>query len=109
MRFEYYSLLFTASSLLLISLTSGGELVPNTTVDKNERIHFMKKLSGAACAYTASWLAHINLFRRTTWYVSFSRNYCTPPILLLRTVPILSFATLKITLLSICNQMTKMT
>ena len=81
MRFEYYSLLFTASSLLLISLTSGGELVPNTTVDKNERIHFMKKLSGAACAYTASWLAHINLFRRTTWYVSFSRNYCTPPTL----------------------------
>lgn len=33
------------------------------------RIYDMTKCSGAGCPYTASWLAHINLVRRLTWYL----------------------------------------
>lgn len=35
----------------------------------DSRIYSFKKIHGASCAYTASWLADINLFRRVTWYL----------------------------------------
>jgi hypothetical protein len=42
--------------------TEGGE-----QDDKNEVYYFKKMSAASSCAYTASWLAHINLFRRVTW------------------------------------------
>ena len=36
---------------------------------EDRRIYDFKKVGGAGCPYTASWLAHINLYRRITWYL----------------------------------------
>ena len=33
------------------------------------RIYHFKKCGGAGCPYTASWLVHINLFKRANWLV----------------------------------------
>ena len=33
------------------------------------RVYNMKKCKGAGCPYTASWLAHINLYRRVGWFL----------------------------------------
>lgn len=41
----------------------------NTTEDTQERVYFMKKCGGAGCPYTASWLAHINLYRKIPWWL----------------------------------------
>ena len=34
-----------------------------------KRIYSFKQVGGAGCPYTASWLAHVNLYRTITWYV----------------------------------------
>lgn len=33
------------------------------------RVYHMKKCKGAGCPYTASWLSHINLYRRVGWFL----------------------------------------
>ena len=37
--------------------------------DSQERVYFMKKCGGAGCPYTASWLAHINLYKKIPWWL----------------------------------------
>ena len=34
-----------------------------------ERIYGLKKCSGSGCPYAASWLAHVNLYRRIPWWL----------------------------------------
>ena len=34
-----------------------------------KRIYSFKQVGGGGCPYTASWLAHVNLYRAITWYV----------------------------------------
>lgn len=40
----------------------------NATTD-DARIYDMKKCHGAGCPYTASWLNHINLYRKANWWL----------------------------------------
>eukprot|EP01040_Poterioochromonas_malhamensis_P022469 gene22469-27344_t len=37
------------------------------------RIYFLKRVNGAGCPYTASWLVHINLYRKVTWYLDITK------------------------------------
>lgn len=37
--------------------------------ETEERVYSMKKCSGSGCPYTASWLAHVNLYRRIPWWL----------------------------------------
>lgn len=42
--------------------------VVNSVIDENideERIYYVKRVAGAGCPYTASWLIHINLYSKT--------------------------------------------
>ena len=43
----------------------------NTTssFDDEARIYHMKKCFGAGCPYTASWLNHVNLYRKAHWWL----------------------------------------
>lgn len=36
-------------------------------VNDERRIYDFRKVGGAGCPYTASWLANINLYRRIVW------------------------------------------
>ena len=66
------------SQLFLLLLFIGHTMTSNSAVensmvdggaqDNESKVYYFKKMSGATCAYTASWLAHVNLFRRVTWY-----------------------------------------
>ena len=50
--------------------TNASYLTSSFPVDVNEeRIYDMKKCKGSGCPYTASWLVHINLYKKTTWYL----------------------------------------
>lgn len=42
------------------------------TVDQ-KRVYFLKKVNGPGCPYTASWLIHIDLYRRVTWYLDITK------------------------------------
>ena len=53
------------ANLLLLWLAKGSET--NNTISSGPRIYFLKRCSGAGCPYTASWLAHVNLYRRIPW------------------------------------------
>ena len=66
----------TTLSLLLLYVVHALSSIPAIKKNKTEggeqddinKVYYFKKMSAAAsCAYTASWLAHINLFRRVTW------------------------------------------
>lgn len=41
----------------------------NNTIKEDPRIYDLTKCAGAGCPYTASWLSHVNLYRRLTWYM----------------------------------------
>ena len=53
------------ANLLLFWFAKGSET--NNTNNGGPRIYFLKRCSGAGCPYTASWLAHVNLYRRIPW------------------------------------------
>ena len=38
-------------------------------LESAERVYGMKKCSGSGCPYTASWLAHVNLYRKIPWWL----------------------------------------
>jgi hypothetical protein len=38
-----------------------------------KRVYFLKKVNGAGCPYTASWLIHIDHYRRITWYLDITK------------------------------------
>jgi hypothetical protein len=58
---------FTFLLLFIICFffSNDGEAVS----DDESRIFDFKKVNGAGCPYTASWLAHVNLYRRVIWYL----------------------------------------
>jgi hypothetical protein len=54
---------------------AGGDVVMGGDVKTEEkaqaphspRVYGCKRLSGGGCPYTASWLVHVNLYKRTGW------------------------------------------
>jgi len=56
-------------------LTDEPENVTNSSnIDaEDRRVYFMKKISGAGCPYTASWLVHVNLYRKTPWWIDITK------------------------------------
>ncbi len=46
------------------------DCIPQTVT---ERIYFLKKCAGAGCPYTASWLIHVNLYRKLTWWLDVTK------------------------------------
>jgi hypothetical protein len=62
------------TALVLVLLWCVGlscsELVKNNdTTETQDRVYFMKKCGGPGCPYTASWLAHINLYKKIPWWL----------------------------------------
>lgn len=39
------------------------------SAEVQDRVYFMKKCSGSGCPYTASWLAHTNLYKKIPWWL----------------------------------------
>ena len=67
-----FSKLFIIVSFLAYVENLYGEVTPpegTSDPEQQERVYFMKKCSGSGCPYTASWLSHINLFKRTPWWL----------------------------------------
>lgn len=48
-------------------------LSPAAAASASERIYFLKKCGGAGCPYTASWLVHLDLFRKLTWWLDVTK------------------------------------
>ena len=71
MRLQCCALLFTTGLSSLSYFGCSGELSGPGNQDVEKRIYDFKKLGGSTCAYTASWLSHVNLFRRVTWCVCY--------------------------------------
>ena len=72
MYFTVKMVLSMGSVILLISMVSalGANIQEGKTdADTSERIYGMKKCSGSGCPYTASWLAHVNLYRKIPWWL----------------------------------------
>jgi hypothetical protein len=40
-----------------------------TSIEEKDRVYFLKKCAGAGCPYTASWLAHVNLYKKIPWWL----------------------------------------
>jgi hypothetical protein len=56
--------------LLLLFINVNSDNINNTVSSSdNNRIYYLKKCGGAGCPYTASWLIHINLYKRANWYL----------------------------------------
>ena len=62
-------------SLILILRNDfcSGLAATGEQADSENRIYFMKKCNGAGCPYTASWLAHINLYRKLPWWLDITK------------------------------------
>jgi hypothetical protein len=80
------------TALVLVLLWCVGlscsELVKNNdTTETQDRVYFMKKCGGPGCPYTASWLAHINLYKKIPWWLDSTKmeaasfNMCVLPFL----------------------------
>jgi hypothetical protein len=59
------------SSLLLFAILSWH--VTDRAQGATDRIYFLKKCGGAGCPYTASWLIHVNLYRKLTWWLDVTK------------------------------------
>jgi hypothetical protein len=59
-----------ALSLALVYLVycKAGEPAQESA-EVQDRVYFMKKCSGSGCPYTASWLAHTNLYKKIPWWL----------------------------------------
>jgi hypothetical protein len=51
------------------NLKSNISLNDSTESIDSERVYALKKCGGGGCPYTASWLAHVNLYRRLPWWL----------------------------------------
>lgn len=60
------TILFLIFGFLLIATACLSEIVED---EGKERIYGFKKCSGSGCPYAASWLAHVNLYRRIPWWL----------------------------------------
>jgi hypothetical protein len=56
-----------------VSVVAEVESQSNASADNSERIYFLKKCGGAGCPYTASWMIHIGLFRKLTWWLDITK------------------------------------
>ena len=57
-------------NFILLCVAKGTETNSSSSSSSSSsgtRIYFLKRCSGAGCPYTASWLAHVNLYRRIPW------------------------------------------
>ena len=75
---KLFLLLLFVTHALSINNTIEYSSVEGGAVDDKSKQYYFKKMTGATCAYTASWLAHVNLFRRVTWYALIIRNCLLP-------------------------------
>lgn len=67
MRGNLSSICVSIGHALFMLLMAGGDTTDiHNEVDKS-RVYDLKKVDGAGCPYTASWLADVNLYRRVTW------------------------------------------
>lgn len=41
--------------------------------DTEGRVYFLKRVSGPGCPYTASWLSHINLYRKVKYFIDITK------------------------------------
>ena len=67
-----YGAVLVAWLLQVSNSAKAGTSVAAVSTDEEgdqRRIYDFKQVGGAGCPYTASWLAHINLYRAITWYV----------------------------------------
>lgn len=63
---------FVLIILLLILVVNDGRLLKEEDIEQS-RVYFLKKVNGAGCPYTASWLVHLNLYRKVTWYLDITK------------------------------------
>ena len=56
------------SAPIISAILQEASLFGDNDVDES-RVYHMKKCKGAGCPYTASWLSHINLYRRVGWFL----------------------------------------
>ena len=75
MSSKLFLLLLFAVHALSSNFTEENSTLDQGAQDDESKVYYFKKMSGVTCAYTASWLAHVNLFRRVTWYAHIVR-YC---------------------------------
>ena len=52
-------------------------MIRSNSSEWEPRIYSMKKCHGAGCPYTASWLNHINLYRKAHWWLDSTKVACT--------------------------------
>jgi len=69
---EAMAKLYTEASAT--TLEDGGEAISNTSslevpAAKKDRMYWLRKCSGSGCPYAASWMAHINLYKRLIWNI----------------------------------------
>jgi len=67
-----HRILIVILSLFIINVNSDNTTTTSSSSDT--RIYHFKKCGGAGCPYTASWLVHINLYKRANWYSSSSSS-----------------------------------
>lgn len=41
--------------------------------DTEGRVYFLKRVSGPGCPYTASWLSHVNLYRKVKYFIDITK------------------------------------
>lgn len=65
-------ILYILILVLFINVNSDNNItaLTTTTTTTTSRVYHFKKCGGAGCPYTASWLVHVNLYKRANWYIS---------------------------------------
>lgn len=63
-------ILYILILILFINVNSDKNITALTTTTSSSRVYHFKKCGGAGCPYTASWLVHVNLYKRANWYIS---------------------------------------
>ena len=57
------------ASLADANASSTTAVVTTSEPRKKGRVYWLRKVSGSGCPYAASWLAHINLYKKLTWRI----------------------------------------
>jgi len=52
------------------SVVSGEVVTEQKPLIESARVYGAKRCRGGGCPYTASWLAHVNLYKKTGWYLT---------------------------------------
>lgn len=54
-------------------VNSSSVIITTEEEEDKERVYYLKKISGGGCPYTASWLIHINLYRKVPWWIDITK------------------------------------